>query len=994
VTITVSELSVPDAMMGTVAPDRSATHPLMGRARELATLSDWVGVNGSSPTRAVLLAGDAGVGKTRLLAELTASAERAGWRTMVGHCLDFGDSALPYLPFSELVGRLAAEDATAVERLAETHPAISVLAPGRRMLSGAGKVQADDLDRGELFEAVHGVIEELAVASPVLVVIEDVHWADQSTRDLLSFLFARPFRGEVAVVASYRTDDLHRRHPLRATAAEWARVPGVQRLLLGPLPDADVRRLVRSLHTGPLRERDVARIVDRAEGNAFFAEELLGASEMSTSGLPDDLADLLLVRLDRLDDGGRAIVRAASCAGRRVSHALLASVVALSELEMERALRSAVDSNVLVHLAPDGYAFRHALLAEAVYDDLLPGERVRLHASYVQVLASKAVDGTAAELAMHARAAHDIATAVRASITAGEDAMAVGGPDEAAKHFETALELIGRTAHEEIDVVGLVSKANDAVVASGHPARAMALVTDHLNQLPADAPDADRARLLIALASTSLLIETRGASLQASTEALGLIDEQPTSLRARAMSVHARTNADEGNEEEAARYAMEALSLAQRLDLPRLVAEATTTLAGVDNRAGQVDVALKSLQQVVDLARRDRDTAAEMRGQFLIGQLHFERANLSDAQDAYHLATVAASAAGRPWAPYGFDARLMESMVAYVRGDWDEALRIVDISGQVPPSDPEALLLSVEMMVAAGRGYVDALKLYDEIRPSWVREGQSAINSGTAAIDLLGDSGSIPEMMLTFDEMVECLSITWNPHFQARIRTTALVLGQLATSAITASQAERSALMDRVPELISSVEAVRQRVKTRKRPFGPEGLAWVARVHSEHLRLRWLADQDGPDEAELVAAWIATVEAFEELGHVFEIARSQARLAAVLRAVGRTAEADELVAKARATADALGAGPLQAELDAVSTRPRPQVRRVASESLTGREAEILGLVAQGKSNGEIGRQLFISAKTVSVHVSNILAKLGAGGRTEAAAIARRDGLLP
>jgi DNA-binding NarL/FixJ family response regulator len=982
-------------MMGTVAPDRSATHPMMGRARELASLCDWVGVNGSSPARAVLLAGDAGVGKTRLLAELLATAERAGWRTMVGHCLDFGDSALPYLPFSELVGRLAAGDPETVAEVAESHPTISALAPGRRMLSGVGKIQADDVDRADLFDAVHGVIEDLAAKSPVLVVIEDVHWADRSTRDLLSFLFARPFDGQVGIVASYRTDDLHRRHPLRATAAEWGRVPGVQRLVLGPLPDSDVRRLVRSLHAGPLRERDVARIVDRAEGNAFFAEELLGASEMSTRGLPNDLADLLLVRLDRLDDGGRAIVRAAACAGRRVSHALLARVVELGDVEMDRALRSAVDSNVLVHLEPDGYSFRHALLAEAVYDDLLPGERVRLHASYVRVLAGKEVDGTAAELAMHARAAHDIPTAVHASITAGEDAMAVGGPDEGARHFETALELLGREASdEELDLIGLVIKASDAIVATGHPARALALVTDHLAQLPDDAPPEDRARLLIAVAGTSLLIESGGTSLQASTEALALVDERPSPLRARALSVHARTNADEGREDEAARFAMEALSLAQRLDLPRLVAEATTTLAGVDNRAGQTDLALKSLLQVVEIARRDRDTSAEMRGQFLIGQLHFERTNLAEARSAYHLATDAARAAGRPWAPYGFDARLMEAIVAYIAGDWDDTLTISNISGQVPPSDPEALMLSVEMMVAAGRGYSDAISLYDEIRPSWAREGQSAINSGTAAIDLLGDAGRIPEMLQAFDEMVECLSSTWNPLFQARIRASALVLGQLANAAATASQAERAALVGRVPEIISSVEAVRQRVKTRKRPFGPEGVAWVARIHAEHLRLRWLTGQDSPDEAELLAAWMATVDAFEEMGHVFELARSQARLAAVLRALGHTADADALVAKARPVAEALGAGPLQAELDGVSARPRAVARRATSESLTARETEILTLVAQGKSNGEIAKQLFISAKTVSVHVSNILAKLGAAGRTEAAAVARRDGLLP
>lgn len=987
------KLSVPDAMMGIVAPDRSTTYPLMGRARELATLADWVGVNGATPARAVLLAGDAGVGKTRLLSELLAQAEQSGWRTMVGHCLDFGDSALPYLPFSELVGRLASADPEVAATLAEAHPAIAVLAPGRRMLSGTGKAPSDDLDRAELFDAVHGVIEDLAQETPVLVVIEDVHWADQSTRDLLSFLFARPFRGHVVLVASYRTDDLHRRHPLRATAAEWARAPGVQRLVLGPLPDADVRRLVRSLHAGPMPERDVARIVDRAEGNAFFAEELLGASEMPSRALPDDLADLLLVRLDRLDDGGRAIVRAASCAGRRVSHDLLSSVVELTELEMDRALRSAVDSNVLVHVAPDAYSFRHALLAEAVYDDLLPGERVRLHASYVRALVSKAVDGTAAELARHARAAHDIPTAVQASIRAGQDAMTVGGPDEAARHFEVALELIGHDVDDTLDLVGLVVKATDAIIATGHAARAMALAADHLRQLSPEAPAEDRARLLIAIANTSLLIESQGASLKASTEALSLVDEAPSALRARALSVHARANADEGHEDEAARYAMEALSLAQRLDLPRLVAEATTTLAGVDNRAGQADLALQSLQQVVEIARRDRDTSAEMRGLFLIGQLHWERTHLTDAYDAYRLAMDAARSAGRPWAPYGFDARLMASVVAYVRGDWAEALRLSDMSGEVPPADPEALMLSVVLMVAAGRGELDTLKLYDEIRPSWAREGQSAINAATAAIDLLGDAGRVEEMFEVFDEMVEVLSVTWTPLFQARIRATALLLGQLATAAATAPQAERAALVARLPELLSSMEAVRQRVKTRKRPFGPEGVAWVARAHAEHLRLRWLAGQDGPDEAELVAAWESTVDGFREMGHTFELARSQARLAAVLRALGRGADADPLLEEARAVAERLGARPLRAEIEGLSARPRGAARRPGSEALTAREAEILSLVAQGKSNGEIARQLFISAKTVSVHVSNILAKIGAGGRTEAAAIARRDGLL-
>ena len=391
----------------------------------------------------MLLAGDAGVGKSRFVHELVGRASGAGWRSLVGHCLDFGDSALPYLPFSELFGRMAVEDPGLVATLVEAHPALSHLQPGRRLLSGSLPVNEENLDRGELFGAVHGALEMLAQQQPVLLVVEDVHWADRSTRDLLSFLFARGFRSPVGVIASYRSDDLHRRHPLRGNLAQWARVPSVQRLQLDPLADLDVARLVRALLPGPLPERQVHAIVDRAEGNAFFAEELVSAAAGGSEGrIPEDLADLLLVRLDRLDEGAREVVRAASCAGRRVGHRLLAAVIGQDEDELDRSLRTAVEQNVLLRLGADSYAFRHALLAEAAYDDLLPGSGSGSTRPTSRRSAAERVDGTAAELARHARLAHDPDTAIVASAEAGDEAMSVGGPDEAAWHYETALELV------------------------------------------------------------------------------------------------------------------------------------------------------------------------------------------------------------------------------------------------------------------------------------------------------------------------------------------------------------------------------------------------------------------------------------------------------------------------------------------------------------------------------------------------------------------------
>ena len=463
---------------------------------------------------------------------------------------------MPYLPFSEAFGRLAAESPALAESLVATGPGVARLMPARRVLSDeTGEDtrahpadRSDRIDRADLFESVHAILEQLGRSAPLLLVIEDVHWADQSTRELLSFLFTRRFESGVRVLASYRSDDLHRRHPLRTAAAEWSRLPGITRLDLGRLPDDDVRSLVRSLHPSPLADRDLRGIVERAEGNAFFTEELVAAAELGTGSLPGGLADLLLVRLDQLDDSGRQVVRAAAVSGRRVSHELLDRVTGVGPGALDAALRAAVERNVLVPAGGDGYAFRHALLAEAVYDDLLPGERVRLHAAYVEALTTHRIAGTAAELARHGRAANDLVTAARASIAAGDEAMTVGGPDEAARHYETALELVSdptvaAALGDDVNVVDLVLRTCEAAVAAGQVFRAIALAQDQLHSLPAGAPVEDRAHLLYALGSSVILVDSTTDLLAITTEAMQLVPaDSPSALGARAMALHARAN--------------------------------------------------------------------------------------------------------------------------------------------------------------------------------------------------------------------------------------------------------------------------------------------------------------------------------------------------------------------------------------------------------------------------------------------------------------------
>ena len=994
---------------GGVAVDRSRERPLLGREEELQSLRRSAGLDGpgargwSGGRSVVLLAGDAGVGKTRLVAELVGDARARGWRTLVGHCLDVADSGLPYLPFSDLLEQLRSAEPEVGERLVAAHPALGTLAAQRR--ARPADRPRGDLDRGELFEAVRDALTDLATERPLLVVVEDLHWADRSTRDLLSYLFTRPDL-PLVLVGSYRADDLHRRHPLRPAVAEWARLPGVERMTLGPLRDSAVRTLVQTLHPRPIDERELQRIVQRADGNAFFVEELVD-SEAGGRGLPDDLADLLLVRFDRLDDQARHVVRVASCAGRRVSHALLSAVVGLPPAELDAALRVALDHSVLVQPDADRYTFRHALLAEAVYQDLLPGERVRLHTAYVEALRSGAVEGSAAEVATHARAAHDDAAALTASIQAAEEALAVGGLEEASRHYEAALELLatvrdgtGPGATAAVDAVDLVVRTVSAVVATGRATRALALARDYLAALPADAAPQDRARLLVAAASCAALYdETEEEALADSLEALELVGPEASPLRARAASTHALVLMSLGRDEEAGRWALEALDLAQRLGLGQVVNEVSGTLAKLDERAGEADVALRAVEEVVAAAAAGGDSEGLVRGHFLIGRLHQERGQLDVAAAAFHRGVLAATSAGRPWAPYAFDARLFEGVIAYQRGRWDEVLALTDVAGQRPPPDLAALLLALRLTVSAGRGDTAALEGLDLVRTAWRREGLSAVLSGAAAIDLLGVAGDLDGVWAVHEEVVSTLTTQWGPRFDARVRLAGLVLGQLAHAASRGTSAAHPAgsdWQDRVSALVGGVDAVVRRREQDRRPFGPEGQAWVARVRAEQLRVRWFTGQDVPHPEELVTAWRAACAAATAVGEHYEGARASARLAAALRAAGHAEEARPLLDRAQRVAEHLGARPLLAEVQAVGGRRVAGAPAGGADParLTSREAEVLALVAQGRSNGEIGRTLYISTKTVSVHVSNILAKLGARSRTEAATIALRDDLLP
>jgi len=972
-----------------------ASRALLGREEELAELSTSLGLGGSAPATAgaaVLLAGDAGVGKTRLLLELCDRARAEGWTVLAGHCLDFGDSALPYLPFSEVLGRLAADRPADVEEAMERFPALARLLPGRRMLGSAAE-DAGVVDRGELFEAVHTLLAAIGESAPLLLVVEDAHWADQSTRDLLGFLFSRPFPTPVVLVASYRSDDLHRRHPLRRQVAEWTRIRGVQRMSLGPLAEDAVRALVAELVPRGLAPEAVAEVVARSEGNPFFVEELASATAEPGRWVPADLAEVLLVRLDRLDDAARAVVRTASASGRRVSHALLAAVSGLPETSLDQGLRQAVEMNVLVALDGD-YSFRHALLGEAVHDDLLPGERARLHGRYVAALRDGAVRGTAAELARHARLAGDLDTALTASVQAGDEAARVGGPGEAAYHYQQALGLLAdpqREAAAEVDAVALAVKAAVALGAFGDPQRAVALLGEQLDRLPADAPPVWRCELLCTRADLLIVVDTEEDPTEVSAEALALAPDGANRWRARALCTHARMLAGVGRYEEAQAVGVEALELSERLDLHELAADAITTLSGL-KRAGPKEGVREALAEAVERSAAIGALQAELRARFLLGRSYQDWAEWEEAERWFASAMELGSRAGLTWAPFVLESRMQLAWIRFVRGAWDEVLALAEHAGEHAPPIPRALLDALRMAVEVGRGG-DVRGRARELRRFWAREGAVALHSVELEVIQAGREGDALGALEVYDAAVSVLARTWHPWFSARIRFGALALGAVAESMPRLSAAERAALIPEAERIREDGATVLRTWSDPSGHWGPEGRAWRQRLDAETLRLRWLADVDPPGQEELLGAWAETATLFADFGHVFELARVRTAYAGILRATGDPDSAREQADLARAAARELGAQPLLDELRALGSTPVRTAAGAGANSLTPRETEILELVAAGRSNGEIGRQLFISAKTVSVHVSNILAKLGAAGRTEAAAIARRRGLL-
>jgi ATP/maltotriose-dependent transcriptional regulator MalT len=944
---------------------------LVGRAVELAALRDAL----ADAPGAVLVGGDAGLGKTRLVKEFARSVAGEA-KVLVGGCLELGSDGLPFAPFTTVLRGLVRE--IGIDGVAALVPRGDTGGLAR-LLPEFGEPESDAAsgeERARLFEVVLSLLERLAERGPVVLVIEDAHWADRSTRDLLAFLVRNLGRGPVLVVLTYRTDELHRTHPLRQLLAGLERLDRVRRTDLGKLSRADVSALVAELLGQDPPPGLVERIEARSEGNPLFIEALLDDDGGLACELPESLRDLLLAGVQRLPDETQDVLRDASGSSTRIEHALLAAVTGLGDAALTRVLRPAVAANVLV-VDGDGYAFRHALIREAIHDDLLPGEHTRLHKRYAETLEQNPSLVSAGrlwvELSYHWKQAHDSTWALVAAWRAAGEARKALAHAECLAMLERVLTLwdLVPDAVERIeaDFVKVLMDAATAADLAGEYDRGIKLVTAALKEVEAAGGERDdecwatllvlRARMRYQMARPGFVDDLR-AAIRA------LPAEPPTVLRARALSMlgnYVRVTTEIGAARDAAE---ESLSVARRLGDPLAEAEALITRYCADtdyeNDAG--------LAEIEATARRSGNHQVLLR--YYVIKSHF----LEGA--GRHAEAAAVAARGKELArEYGV-ARTQGTFLCINQaeplvslGRWDEAMAEMNHAlAQDPAITTRTSLLVLTGWVALARGDLatarerlatsrdikklkaEWLKTQDYFATLWL-EANLALAEGRPAAAL--------------DAVRPVLEQAGMPD-DARYAWPVLVAGAAACAWLgDAAAGELARIEERAAGLGAS---------------GPLQRAYRRTFAAEAARARGVLDP---------AAWQEAAAAWEELANPYARARSLLRYAEALLASGDHDAASDALGTAAALADELRAPLLAADIAELRRRVRSPRRGDASGplGLTPREFEVLRLVAEGRSNRDIAEALFISVKTASVHVSNILGKLEVANRGEAAATAHR-----
>jgi DNA-binding CsgD family transcriptional regulator/tetratricopeptide (TPR) repeat protein len=938
-----------------------ASEVFVGRIRELGELEAAVDATRAGKGVAVLVAGEAGIGKTRLATELGRRAGDAGFEVLLGRSIDLVGTELPYQPFVE-----------ALRPLGEPRQ-VDGQTPGSQL---------------RVFENTLALLTDRAADAPVLLVLEDLHWADTSTLDLVVFLAHSLGDHAILLLATYRADEPSSAERMRRLADGVRRSGSALALELGPLDREELAALLAAHADAPPPAALADAIVVRSEGNPFFAEELLAAAG-DQGGLPRGLREVLLQRTARLDRATRGLLRLAAAAGRDVGYPLLRAVAALPEREVRESLRRAVEHGVLVAVQTTGsFRFRHALLAEAVYATLLPGEREELHGRLAEELARSGA--AAAELAPHWAAAGRTKEALAASVAAARQAQAVFGLAEALAHLERALRLWDAVPDAaelvQVDLAGLCAWAAELAWDTGAPPRAVELAQQAI-ELVGDG-DPPRAALLHEGLGRYLHDSGRGDAAFAVIErAVELAPAQPPSPeRAQVLAILGNVLMVNWRFDEAVPACEQALAVARAVGASAAEILALRAFGSCLAYTGRGGEGIAQLWLALRLAEERSDPNAHHAYVSLTDVLTM----LGRPRESARLAATALEALHR----YGRDpttlvANQVEALVAI--GEWDQADRISAAALRAMTASVPHQPLIHRASLEVGRGDFDAARAHLQAAAPTVH-----VDADVATYDAyLAEFALWERRWVDADEAVRDGLARVRTREMAQLRVWLCAKGlraQAELAGLARARHDGDAVDDwltRARELLATA----RRAAAEAAAVTPNANGWCALAEAEHERARGVPAPESWSEA--AAAW-------ERLERPPLAAYCRWREAEALVAAGASrTEAGVPLREAHAVASRIGAKPLLRELDLLAQRARldlaapeaavSNVKQGLEETLglTPREAEVLALVARGYTNREIADELVISVKTASVHVSHILRKLAAPNRREAAAIAHR-----
>lgn len=1012
---------------------RLVSPTFVGRRDALAAAAGMLRRTRAGRASHLLVAGEAGIGKTRLAEAVSESAQVDGFHVLRGGCLRLGSGELPYRPIGEVLRGIERDldpDELAVV-VGDDGPVLGRIAPalGRRDPRAIDPEAPSELARSRLFDAILAALQRLSGLAPVLLVVEDLHWADQASLDVLSSLLRSRHDARIAALLTFRSDELHRRHPLRPWLGEMQRLDALERIDLGPFSVEETRELIAAITGVDPGDEVPGEVQRRADGNPLFIEELLArqGAGRGAPGLPPTLRDILRARAASVPDDAQAVLAVAAVADRPLDADMLVRVSGLPVGAADAALEAALDRGLLVAAgdAPDRLVFRHALVQEVVYDDLLPGERVRLHGAFAAELASSIPrsrePGRWAELAAHWDAARDEPRTLAAAVRAAEEAERAFAFDAALARYRRALTawdlVVDPAAIAGLDRIEILARAASVAALAGDGGT-VALLREGIAE--ADRlGDAARGSVLRGRLGHALWLGGDPAGAEAAYgEALTRMPPGPPTMeRAQLLARIAQSLMLGGRDLESIRLAESAVAMAREVGDRRIEGQALNTLGSSLTYHGRSDLGAEYLERSLaisldvgdpdDIARAYlnvveslADSGREERALDLAGE-GIERARSMSVE-----------------ATYGTFLAYRIAAILYDLGRWDEAARIVaEWRLEVPGPDAEvyflariveALVITVQLGVATGdwESATTTLTGVGGIIGRFAPEYQYTGPYRSALAELALWQRRPGDALAAVEAGLDALGATDDARFGSRL----LRLGLRAAADLAEIARDRR-------DVTAEAEAVRVATALRagtdpERSTGGDAdgalaaeiAAEVAGAAAEETRLLGAGDP---------AAWRESVTRWQARGRPYPAAYARWREAEASLANGDRAGATVALAEAYATAVRLGARPLSEAISSLARRARLPLRppgggerigtrpeetaparsAAAGLGLTPRECEVLELVAQGMTNRQIAEALYISVYTAGVHVSRILGKLGATSRTEAAGIAYRLGIV-